>query len=286
VEKKTLLTGAFITMLLLSAVAGIQFVSLGKANPFIRDYVAPDSYTKPPKISIYSPKNSTLCSNSIELSINVSLPESQTASMTFLHTVYYETDWLENRTYLYNSMGLSDEIRSDNPPERQCFLFSGIFTVPEGKHSLVIHAEGGGWYPPEGIRQNGFFIDGAQTVFFTSDATPPIVSVLLLENKTYYISNMTLNFTSNELVSQASYSLDGQENVTIAGNTTLTNLPVGKHNVTVYATDNAGNTGTSETLFFTVKETEPYTVVPLAVSVTTVAVVVAGLLVYFKKRKR
>ena len=114
-----LFTATLISILACSWVVGTQLLNVGKANPYIRDYVAPDAYTKPPKISIYLPKNNTFCSNSIELSINVSLPESETASMTFLHTVYYEADWLENRTYLYNSMGLSDEIRSDNPPDRQ-----------------------------------------------------------------------------------------------------------------------------------------------------------------------
>jgi hypothetical protein len=165
VEKKTLLTVAFLSVLLFSAVAGTQRLNFGRANPYIRDYVAPDSYTKPPKISIFSPENNTFRQHLITLSLKVSLPESQTASMTFLHVVYYEADWLENRTYLYNSMGLGDEIRSDNSPERQYFLYSGILTVPEGSHSLVIHAEGGGWYPPEGIRQSGFFIDGASNSF-------------------------------------------------------------------------------------------------------------------------
>ena len=118
-KKRVLFTATLISILACSWVVGTQLLNVGKANPYIRDYVAPDAYTKPPKISIYLPKNNTFCSNSIELSINVSLPESETASMTFLHTVYYEADWLENRTYLYNSMGLSDEIRSDNPPDRQ-----------------------------------------------------------------------------------------------------------------------------------------------------------------------
>jgi hypothetical protein len=80
-----------------------------------------------------------------------------------------------------------------------------------------------------------------------------------------------------------SYSLDGQDNVTIAGNTTLSGLPNGNHNVTVYATDKAGNVA-SETISFSVEA--PFPVVPVAAaSVATIAVVGAGLLVYFKKRR-
>jgi phosphotransferase system glucose/maltose/N-acetylglucosamine-specific IIC component len=52
---------------------------------------------------------------------------------------------------------------------------------------------------------------------------------------------------------QVTYSLDGQENVTVTGNTTLTHLTEGEHNVVVYALDDAGNVGTLKTIFFTVK---------------------------------
>jgi hypothetical protein len=47
------------------------------------------------------------------------------------------------------------------------------------------------------------------------------------------------------------YSLDGQENVTIAGNTNLTGLSHGAHFVTVYANDTADNMGSSDTVHFT-----------------------------------
>jgi hypothetical protein len=92
-----------------------------------------------------------------------------------------------------------------------------------------------------------------------------------------------LSFSVSEPVSQITYSLDGQENVTVAGNSTLVGLSVGVHNVTVYAWDTAGNVGASETITFTVT---PFPAVPVAAaSVASVAVVIAGLLAYFKKRK-
>jgi hypothetical protein len=41
-----------------------------------------------------------------------------------------------------------------------------------------------------------------------------------------------------------------KKNVTIAGNTTLTGLSSSVHNLTVYAWDEAGNIGSSETITF------------------------------------
>jgi hypothetical protein len=75
--------------------------------------------------------------------------------------------------------------------------------------------------------------------------------------------------------------------VTINGNTTLTDLPNGDHNVTIYATDEFGNIGASETVYFSVEVPEPFpTLQVVAVSVAIVAVVAIGLLIYFKKRRR
>jgi hypothetical protein len=56
------------------------------------------------------------------------------------------------------------------------------------------------------------------------------------------------------------------------------------HNVTVYAKDLLENTGNSDTIWFRIAEPFPTTLV--VASVIIVAVVSAGLLFYFKKRKR
>jgi hypothetical protein len=285
--KKTVLAVTFTVAILLIVIFGIVFVSFGMANPYIRDYVAPDSNTKPPQISIDSPENNSVCSN-VYLSINVSLPKSTTASFSFLDNVYYQADWLANQTYLYNSKGLSDEIRSDNSPERQYFSYSGVLNgVPEGSHSLTIYAEGGGWYPPQGVKQSGFFIDGNLTVFFTVDNTPPIVTILSAENKTYYTSDVPLSVLTNEPVAQTSYSLDGQTNITVTGNATLAGLSVGEHNLTVYFWDSAGNIGASKTVTFNISNQKPFPTAIVAAVSTVVAVAVGtGLLIYFRRRKR
>jgi hypothetical protein len=85
-----------------------------------------------------------------------------------------------------------------------------------------------------------------------------------------------------------SYSLDRENNVSIAGNTTLIGLSYGWHNVTVYAVDNAGNIGASKTILFNLTEPKPEPSLNILVTAPIASVVVAGagLLVYFKKRKR
>jgi N-acetylneuraminic acid mutarotase len=116
----------------------------------------------------------------------------------------------------------------------------------------------------------------------------PVVSVFSPENKTYNVSSVPLTFTVDKPVSWNGYSLDGQENVSITGNTTLTELPYGAHNLTVYAKYTEGSIGASENVAFTIAETEPEpfpTTMVVAASVASLAVVGIGMLVYFKKRK-
>ena len=125
------------------------------------------------------------------------------------------------------------------------------------------------------------------------DSVPPQIRVLSPINKTYNETSVSLVFTLDEAVNWTGYSLDGQDNVTIAGNATLSELQNGSHNLTVYATDPAGNTGASEKINFTVAvsinepepEPEPFpTLLVASVSAVSVVAISAGLLVYFKKR--
>ena len=81
------------------------------------------------------------------------------------------------------------------------------------------------------------------------------------------------------------YSLDGENNVTVAGNSTITELTNGLHNITVYAEDTFGNIGASETITFNVDVPEPFPTTLVIASVIIVTIVVLGLLIYFKKRK-
>ena len=83
------------------------------------------------------------------------------------------------------------------------------------------------------------------------------VHVLSPENKTYNVADVPLTFTVNGSTSWTGYSLDGQLNVTVAGNTTLSSLPDGLHDIIVYASDVALNLGKSDTVYFMVDATPP-----------------------------
>jgi hypothetical protein len=86
------------------------------------------------------------------------------------------------------------------------------------------------------------------------------------------------------------YSLDGEENMTVAENVTLPELSVGQYTLRVYANDTAGNLGVSETVTFSIAEPETETFPTLSVAVASgasiAAVAAAGIVVYWKKHKR
>jgi len=92
--------------------------------------------------------------------------------------------------------------------------------------------------------------------FTAPDTKPPAIDILSPQNIIYSLRPgeppipIPLTFTVNETTPWIGYSLDRQENVTITGNTTLTDLSYGMHSVTVYANDTAGNMGSSETIYF------------------------------------
>ncbi len=111
----------------------------------------------------------------------------------------------------------------------------------------------------------------------------PAVSVLSPQSGAVVSDNLAFNISVNRPNAQITYSLDGQANVTATANFTLSALAGGSHNVTVYATDNFGNVGKSDTLHFTVQEKPIF-----QITIAAIAVIgsIAGLLVYLKKRKK
>jgi hypothetical protein len=271
---------------------GLQFVNFAEANPYPDKFVtegeiSPPEGTLPPTISIISPKNdAAYASNNISLTFNVSIPESNNGTV-WLAEVYYKTSWQSSETYVREGSDLAS-------------LYSETFSinltkVPGGRPRWIeIHAVGQGGhvthevcrFPFSTIYQVFFKLTSSSMVNFTIDTIPPEISILSLEIKTYSTSNVTLDFTANEPISKVTCSLDGKENMTIAGNATLTGLSNGMHNVIIYAWDVAGNAGASETIYFNVEVPEPFPTPMLIAPIASVAVVGIGLLVYFRKRKR
>jgi hypothetical protein len=92
-------------------------------------------------------------------------------------------------------------------------------------------------------------------------ATQLTIIILSPQNITYNVKSIPLTFEVGAPASWIGYSLDGQANVTVTGNTTLTGLSDGSHSIIVYANDIAGNMGVSGTVYFTMVDITPPMVV-------------------------
>jgi hypothetical protein len=135
----------------------------------------------------------------------------------------------------------------------------------------------------------GYVVAGAAsgtTSFVTKfspepDVQPPVVTISSPTGKTYETGDIPLTFTVDEPVSWMAYSLDGQAEVVITGNTTLSGLAVGTHNLNVSAEDFAGLIGVSGTIQFTI--VAPFPTGLVITSIAVAAAVIVGLLLYLKR---
>lgn len=116
---------------------------------------------------------------------------------------------------------------------------------------------------------------------------PPSISIASPKNKSYTTTDIKLTFVVDELVLWMAYSLDNQPNVTITESTVISRLSEGSHTITVYANDTAGNTGTSDIVYFTI---ETQQVEPLQMWIVATIAIIAGVitafLVYLAKVKK
>jgi outer membrane protein assembly factor BamB len=132
----------------------------------------------------------------------------------------------------------------------------------------------------------------------------PTISIISPQNNTTYLDEVPLTFVetrgdfepgsvySDHYVTKntCGYSLDGEGDVFVGENTTLTGLSAGPHQIVLHLRYHIERTPfdiSTETIYFNVKVTEPFPLVPVvAVSAVLIAVLVAvGFLVYFKKYK-
>jgi hypothetical protein len=286
VKKKNRLTATSVFILLLLSLATTQLVNLGQANPYIRDWekageIPPPEGTLPPIISIISPQNNTAyASNNVSLTLNVSMPESNTVSL-HISELYYVPSWKQR---------VNNQLVKIDAPQGSIILKD----VPEGPRWLEVYAVASAIayesdHKIEGVYYTTYYviykITSSSIVKFTIDNTAPRILSVSVKNKTYFTPDLPLNVLVNEPASQVIYSLDGQSNVTTAGNTTLNDLPYGDHNIAVYAKDEAGNIGAPEIIYFSVDAPESFPTTIFIAPFASVAFVSAGLLVYFKKRK-
>jgi hypothetical protein len=304
--KRTALALTIIFALSFSAVAGGLSLNRATANPaplfaFFRDPV-----TTLPTIVVHSPvQNQIYNSTSVWLNFSIIKPESWFAFNVGAHADGSPlTETFVNITSVYclvdgrlQSIQFHDIDSLFDTPPTLTLNFSTALPLVAGEHTVKVSCEATSYYLRmlKSIYQGGYdwansvesveLHADSETVNFTKEL---FIEVHLPANKTFDTSSIPLNFTVDEPVSQVTYSLDGQENVTVSGNATLTGLSNGEHNVTVYARDEAGNVGSSETTSFTVVNSEPFPTLLVAVTFGVVAAVLVAVaaLVYWKKRKR
>jgi hypothetical protein len=117
----------------------------------------------------------------------------------------------------------------------------------------------------------------------------PQINLTRTENATY-TDSFPLNFTVNKPIKWMGYSLDGAENVTVTGNTTVNGIPAGVHNITVYATDIYGFEDASTVTFTTTAQiaslqaASPELLLTAAVGIVA-TIAVLGFVFWKKKRQ-
>jgi parallel beta-helix repeat protein len=212
---------------------------------------------------------------------------------------------ISENSIINNAYGISFWTASNNTVYHNNFINNTVHVIDRGKSAVQLNTwdngkEGNFWSDyngtdanSDGIGDTPYEIDSNNKDRYPLmkpwdptkpvDTAPPLVSVSSPQNKVYNYSSVPLVFSTNEPASQISYSLDGQDNVTVAGNTSVSGLPNGSHNLTVYATDQYGNTGASETVYFNVEVPFPTTLVAAASGVAITAV--AACLLYYRKKR-
>ena len=189
--------------------------------------------------------------------IQITSPENQTyKQVTLSFTVNRATEWVGYSLDNHSNVTIKGETQ--------------LFNLSQGAHSIILYAN-------DSLGNMGY----SNTVFFSVDTIPPNIVIMLPQNQTYSSTDTQLTFTVNENVTWLAYSLDGQQNITIIGNVTLPALSNGSHRLTVYATDEVGNTG-SKTVYFNIAPFPTITIVGVAATIT---IAVAAGYIIFERRK-
>lgn len=247
----------------------------------------------PAIVKIHSPyENQVYSSTEITISVSVESPRKD----------YWEMISAKITVYLDNEIRFVRVTRQELSSEGRFFSYKSILNVGKGGlHSLYVIADieyisHHPTWPVHDFTGSG----KSDVVNFRVKIPSPMVKILSPEfQQTYNFSSVQLDFNISKPVSWIGYSLDGNDNVTVIGNTTLTGLSEGTHEIVVYATDEFGQTGKSHIRYFNIDTflpsapaspdaptTFPTSLVVAVLVLVSVVTISIGLLFYFKKRKR
>ena len=291
---------SLLIMLLLLLAIG-QFTSLAKANPRPGVSYPENPDMNEPTIDIGTLENDKISNvNHVTLSFSVKKP------LSWFNIYPIHGDLMSISYILYEKkVEVSSNLESEHSNSKPLTFTKVLSGLLEGNHSLKVcvwsvsyyldpnrpdDSTYGWWrYPPANYYMDTY----SQIVNFTVDTIPPYISNLSIENATYNMTEVPLIFNVNE-DSEISYSLDNQANITMNGNTTLTGLVTGLHNIVVYATDAAGHIGKSQDIFFTIDLESKTSInsylniidISSIVVIITALLIVAPIVILFHKRKK
>ncbi len=141
-----------------------------------------------------------------------------------------------------------------------------------------------------GIGDIPYFIDAKNKdrypLLLPFEASAPEISIISPQNSVYNAS-VPLTYTVDEAAMWVGYSLDGQQTVTITGNTTMANLTNGLHSITLYANDTFGTNSQSPTVTFTVAAPPSIpTETLIAVALAVIIILASAFAVYFMYKRK
>ncbi|WP_135604002.1 PGF-pre-PGF domain-containing protein [Methanococcoides sp. NM1] len=146
----------------------------------------------------------------------------------------------QNTAYATNTVKLNVSANEDvtiwmykvNGTDNHTFTPNTTLSLPDGDHNVTVFAK------------DNVGNVGSSMVNFSIDTTAPRVTIELPQNTTYATKTVNLNVSADEDVTNWMYNVNATGNHTFTPNITLT-LSEGKHNITVFANDTAGNVGSS-----------------------------------------
>lgn len=125
----------------------------------------------------------------------------------------------DNITYGTDSVDLN--VTADQPADMWKYSLDGAANVTFTPNTTLAGLADG----PHNVTVWANSTDGAEdteTAYFTVDTTPPLITILSPENKSYSTTMIWLNVSAGEPVDTWRYSLDGSSNTTFTPNITLT----------------------------------------------------------------
>ena len=267
------------------------FIGLSLLAPFLIEPQTVEAQTAAAEshysaLKIISPSNTTYNSNSLLLNVTIHRQFKPTEyDSKIMYSLNGETNVTVKSTATFFDMTTPDSIWS---ALASYTLITSTVALPKLSEGYYILSVFGVYERAKGISTKyPAIMQDTKTVYFTiNDGVPPSITNMGIENRTYNQNSLPLNFTVDDQICWVGYSLDGEANVTLAGNTTINALSYGSHALVVFVNDTVGNMGTTENINFTITNPETFPMGLVSVLIAAVVVVVAGFLVSHMRKAK